>query len=113
MQTVVSPDGTQIAVDVVGHGPSVLLVAGATGTRPSWSQLADLLAPNFTVYAYDRRGRGDSTDTLPFALEREIEDIDALIDYAGGTMNVYGISSGACLALEAAIKLGNKITNLA
>lgn len=79
---------------------------GATG-------LAQLLSSNFTVYNYDRRGRGDSTDTKPFALKREIEDIEALIDEAGGSAYVYGISSGACLAMEAAAELGGKVTKLA
>jgi pimeloyl-ACP methyl ester carboxylesterase len=75
--------------------------------------LAELLAPHFTVYYYDRRGRGDSGDTQPYALQREIEDIDALIQEAGGSAFVYGISSGGALALEAAIALGNKIRKLA
>ncbi len=64
--------------------------------------LAVMLAPHFTVYTYDRRGRGDSGNTLPYAVEREVEDIDALIQEAGGSAFVYGISSGAALALEAA-----------
>jgi pimeloyl-ACP methyl ester carboxylesterase len=75
--------------------------------------LADLLSKHFTVIHYDRRGRGDSTDTQPYALEREIEDIEALIDHAGGSASLYGISSGACLAMEAAIKLNTKVKKLA
>jgi pimeloyl-ACP methyl ester carboxylesterase len=77
------------------------------------SQLATELSPHFTVINYDRRGRGESTDTQPFALEREIEDIEALINEAGGEAFLYGISSGAALALEATIKLGHKVKKLA
>jgi len=91
----------------------VILVDGATATRASDVELAGLLAPHLTVYSYDRRGRGDSTDTKPFSVEKEIEDIEALIDEAGGPACVYGISSGGALALEAASKLGNKVKKLA
>jgi pimeloyl-ACP methyl ester carboxylesterase len=72
-----------------------------------------ILADNFTVITYDRRGRGDSGNTLPFAVEREIEDIEALVDLAGGTAYLFGISSGAALAFEAALQLGPKIKKLA
>ena len=115
MQTAISKDGTTIAYDKIGHGPAVILVAGAFCSRSSWSgpELAKLLAPQFTVINYDRRGRGDSGDTKPYAVEREIEDIDALIDDAGGAAYLYGHSSGAALALDAAIKLGNKVKKLA
>jgi pimeloyl-ACP methyl ester carboxylesterase len=77
------------------------------------AQLADLLSKHFTAIHYDRRGRGDSTDTQPYALEREIEDIEALIAYAGGSAHLYGISSGAALAMEAAIQLNDKVKKLA
>jgi len=77
------------------------------------AQLASELSPHFTVISYDRRGRGESTDTQPFALEREIEDIEALIHEAGGEAYLYGISSGAALALEATSKLGHKVKKLA
>jgi pimeloyl-ACP methyl ester carboxylesterase len=116
MKTVTSKDGTTIAYDQSGTGPVVILVDGALQYRAfdqGMAQLADLLAQHFTVLHYDRRGRGDSTDTQPYALEREIEDIEALIDEARGSACVYGISSGAALALEAAIKLGSKIRKLA
>jgi pimeloyl-ACP methyl ester carboxylesterase len=115
LNTVRSKDGTTIAYDAIGRGPAVILVAGALCSRSSWSgpQLADLLAPNFTVYNYDRRGRGDSGDTLPFAVEREVEDIAALIDEAGGAACLYGHSSGAVLALEAAFRLGRSVRRLA
>ena len=116
MQTVTSKDGTTIAFDNSGSGPAVILVDGALGSRGFESglgQLAALLSEQFTVYHYDRRGRGDSGDHQPYALEREIEDIEALIDHAGGSAFMYGISSGAALAMEAAIKLGDKIKKLA
>jgi pimeloyl-ACP methyl ester carboxylesterase len=80
------------------------------GSKP---ELVNLLAPHFSVYNYDRRGRGDSGDTQPYAVEREIEDIETLIDEAGGTAYLYGHSSGASLALEATLRLGNKVRKLA
>src|SRR5262249_25818215 len=85
------------------------------GMDSATAQLAalPLLAQHFSVFHYDRRGRGDSTDTQPYAVEREIEDIEALIDEAGGEAFVFGISSGAALAMEAAIDLGGKVTKLA
>jgi pimeloyl-ACP methyl ester carboxylesterase len=115
MEKVTSKDGTQIAYDRQGTGPAVILVDGALcyrsfGPMPG---LAQLLAPHFTVYNYDRRGRGDSGDTKPYSVEREVEDIEALIDEAGGSAYICGLSSGAALALEAAIKLGNKVKKLA
>jgi pimeloyl-ACP methyl ester carboxylesterase len=116
MKTVTSRDGTTIAFDQWGEGPVVILVDGALQYRAfdqGMAQLAELLAPHFTVIHYDRRGRGDSTDTLPYALEREIEDIEALIDEAGGSASLYGISSGAALAMEAAIALPDKVQKLA
>jgi pimeloyl-ACP methyl ester carboxylesterase len=82
-------------------------------TRTGKLDLAQLLAPEFTVYAYDRRGRGDSGDTQPYSVEREIEDIDAMIDRAGGSASLYGHSSGACLALDATVELGDKVKQLA
>ena len=115
MDTVRSKDGTRIAFDKQGDGPAVILVDGAMGTRSSGSkpELAKLLAQHFTVYSYDRRGRGDSGDTQPYAVDREIEDIDALIDAAGGSACLHGHSSGGCLALEAAVKLGDRVKKLA
>lgn len=113
MNTVDSSDGTTIAFDRSGEGPPVILVDGAFMHR-SFGQpkLAALLAEHFTVFTYDRRGRGDSGDTAPYAVEREVEDLQALIDQAGGSAYVYGISSGAALALEAAAR-GSAITKLA
>jgi pimeloyl-ACP methyl ester carboxylesterase len=101
-QSVTSRDGTRIAFERVGSGPAVILVSGATADRRWNGPLAQALASEFTVLNYDRRGRGGSGDTLPYALERELEDIDALITHAGGSANLYGISSGGALALEAA-----------
>ncbi len=116
MKKVQSADGTTIAFDKRGKGPALILVGGALEHRAldsETAQLAPLLAEHFTVFHYDRRGRGDSTDTQPYAVEREIEDIEALITEAGGSAFVFGISSGAALALEAAIKPGDKIKKLA
>src|SRR5437773_4829715 len=105
MQTVTSKDGTKIAFDKVGSGPAVILVNGAMAYRafdPSLAHLAELLGKHFTVYNYDRRGRGDSGDIQPFAKEREIEDLQALIEDAGGKAMVFGISSGSVVSLDAA-----------
>jgi pimeloyl-ACP methyl ester carboxylesterase len=104
MHTTSSPDGTTLAFDRSGDGPPIVLVGGAFGTRdhPSVVGLARHLSEHVTVYAYDRRGRGDSTDTPPYAVEREIEDLAAVIDAAGGRAHVYGLSSGAGLAARAA-----------
>lgn len=118
MQTVTSRDGTTIAYDQTGHGPALILVGGAFEQRAMPSETANLanqpiLTQNFTVFHYDRRGRGDSTDTQPFAVEREIEDIEALIEQGGGSAFLFGISSGAALALEAALALGGKVKKLA
>lgn len=116
LNTVTSKDGTTIAFDQLGNGPALVLVSGAFQHRavdPQMAKLAALLAPHFTVFHYDRRGRGDSGDTQPYAIQREIEDLEALIDGAGGSAFVYGISSGAALALEAAMMLDGKIKKLA
>lgn len=115
---VISKDGTVIAFEQSGTGPAIILVGGSFEQRAmdsETSQLAalPLLSEYFTIIHYDRRGRGDSTDTLPYAVEREIEDLDALINKVGGSAFVFGISSGAALAMEAAIKLGDKIKKLA
>lgn len=103
METVTSKDGTKIAFDRSGSGPVVILVDGAFGHRKFGPNepLAPLLAEHFTVITYDRRGRGDSGDTAPYAVERECEDLAALIKAAGGSASLYGISSGAALVLEA------------
>jgi pimeloyl-ACP methyl ester carboxylesterase len=116
MKTVTSKDGTTIAYDQSGHGPVVILIDGALQYRAfdqGMAQLAELLSPHFTVIHYDRRGRGDSTDTQPYSVEREVEDIETLVDVSGGSASLYGISSGAALAMEAAIALDSKIQKLA
>jgi len=114
MQKVISKDGTAIAYDIAGNGPVVILVDGALCSRAfgPMPKLAKLLSDNFTVITYDRRGRNESTDAKPYAVEREIEDIEALIDDNGGTANVFGISSGAALSLAAAA-YGLNISKLA
>jgi pimeloyl-ACP methyl ester carboxylesterase len=101
-----SEDGTAVAFEKTGGGPPVILVDGALSYRefgPS-RPLAAELSRRFTVFTYERRGRGESGDTAPFSLEREVEDIKALVHEAGGSAHVYGISSGAVLALEAAAR---------
>jgi pimeloyl-ACP methyl ester carboxylesterase len=113
VQQVTSQDGTRIAYDKAGKGPAVILIGGALAGRSSAAELAQLLASDFTVYSYDRRGRGDSGDTKPYSVRREIEDLKALIDAAGGSAHVYGKSSGACLAIQAAASLGDKVQRLA
>jgi pimeloyl-ACP methyl ester carboxylesterase len=102
MNKVTSRDGTIIAFDQLGDGPPVILVCGGSTDRKANAPLAGLLAEHFSVFNYDRRGRGDSEDTAPYAVEREVEDVDAVISAAGGSASVYGTSSGAALALEAA-----------
>ena len=105
MPTVTSQDGTTIAFDKVGSGPTVILVNSAMAYRafdPRMAHLAELLGQHFTVYNSDRRGRGASSDKEPFAKEREMEDLQALVEDAGGTAMVFGISSGAVVSLDAA-----------
>jgi pimeloyl-ACP methyl ester carboxylesterase len=101
---VTSSDGTSIAFEPAGAGPA-LIVVDAAGNYRDFRPLrapVERLAADFTVYVYDRRGRGASTDTLPYAVEREIDDLAALIAEAGGSANVYAMSSGCLLALHAA-----------
>ena len=114
MDSVTSKDGTVITYDRLGSGPAVILVTGGSVDRMSNAELAELLAPHFTVFNYDRRGRNESGDTPPYAVEREVEDIAAVAEAAGGSAYLYGSSSGAALALEAARQLGGGvITKLA
>jgi pimeloyl-ACP methyl ester carboxylesterase len=112
--TVTSKDGTRIAYTRHGEGAPLILVDGALCSRKfgPMGKLVPLLAPHFTVYTYDRRGRGTSGDTPPYAAEREIEDIAALIAEAGGSAMLFGVSSGAALVLDAA-KRGSGITKIA
>ncbi len=112
METVSSRDGTSIAFDRLGAGPPVVLVCGGSVDRTSNTRLAAELASDFTVYNFDRPGRGDSSDTPPYAVEREIEDIAAVVEAAGGSAHLYGSSSGAALAMEASAA-GTPIRRLA
>jgi pimeloyl-ACP methyl ester carboxylesterase len=115
VDTVTSRDGTAIAYETGGDGPALILVDGALSTSRNESkpELVASLAPRFTVYNYDRRGRGGSGDTQPYAVAREVEDIDALIEHAGGKAFLFGHSSGGCLALGAAGALGDKVAGVA
>jgi pimeloyl-ACP methyl ester carboxylesterase len=109
-----SKDGTKIAFERVGKGPALVIVGGALSHREGAKPLAAKLMDHFTVYTYDRRGRGESGDTKPYGVDREIEDLGALIERAGGEAYLYGVSSGGALALQSAAKLGaTKVPKLA
>ncbi len=110
--TLNSKDGTTIAFDRIGAGPPLILVVGAFNDRATGAPLAEVLATDFTAVTYDRRGRGASGDTAPYAVEREIQDLVALIDVVGGEASIFGYSSGAALALKAAAA-GSGIIKLA
>ncbi len=107
-----SPDGTPIAFDRQGDGPPLVIVGGAFNDRRSAAPIAERLAQSFTVHTYDRRGRGDSGFTEPYAVEREIEDLEAVIEATGGSAALFGHSSGAALALETAAR-GISVSRLA
>lgn len=109
MHYTASKDGTRIAYEKRGTGPAVILVAAAAADHNDASRLGECLAEHFTVYNYDRRGRGSSTDSAPYAVEREVDDIEAIIHEAGGSAYLFGSSSGAVLALDAAGSLGSSI----
>ena len=114
METTHSKDGTRIVFDRTGDGPPVILVGGAFSWR-TWKgfvELGELLSSRYTVLSYDRRAHGDSGDTPPYTVEREFEDLDAMIGAAGGSACVWGLSSGGILALEAA-RAGVAIERLA
>lgn len=111
LRRVTSRDGTSIAFERTGDGPPVVLVLGAFNQRSDGAPLAEALSPRLTVYTYDRRGRGDSGDTVPYAPEREAEDLGAVIDAVGDSAAVFGHSSGAVLSLFAAA-LGVPMTHL-
>ncbi len=109
-----SKDGTKIAFERAGTGPALVIVGGALSQRSGGKPLSAKLEDQFTVYTYDRRGRGDSGDTKPYAVARELEDLGAIIERAGQGAYVYGVSSGAALALQAALQLGpSKVRKLA
>ena len=114
MKKIQSKDGTSIAVDRTGSGPALVFVDGAMCYRASGpsQSMAAALADHFTVFTYDRRGRGDSSDTSSYDVQREVDDLEAVIREAGGQALVFGVSSGAALALEAATR-GVPITRLA
>jgi pimeloyl-ACP methyl ester carboxylesterase len=116
MTSVTSRDGTRIAFERTGNGPALIIVSGALSHRRLFGDTALLrmLGEHFTTYIYDRRGRGESADVQPYAVEREIEDLEALINGAGGQAYLYGVSSGAALALRTAAALGPaKVAKLA
>jgi pimeloyl-ACP methyl ester carboxylesterase len=100
-ETVASADGTAIAYETFGQGPPLIAVCGATCDRALMRSTAQAIGEHFATVNYDRRGRGDSGDTLPYAIDREMEDIAALIDEVGGAAHLYGHSSGAGLVLRA------------
>jgi len=102
MFSVASSDGTTISYDLVGSGPAIVFVAGAFNLRDTFTPLAAELQTDHTAVTYDRRARGMSGDTAPYGIEREVEDLQALIEEAGGAASVFGYSSGAILALKAA-----------
>lgn len=112
MKTIASRDGTPIAIDRVGGGPPVVIVVGAFNDHATGAALAEALKAGFTVYNYDRRGRGESGDTKPYAVGREVEDLGAVIAEAGGSACVFGYSSGGVLALDGAAQ-GLHISKLA
>ncbi|WP_062462097.1 alpha/beta fold hydrolase [Demequina soli] len=114
MSHVTSADGTAIAFETTGTGPALILVDGAMCFRDAGPMrgVAAALADRFTVHLYDRRGRGASGDTLPFSVDREVEDLGALVDAAGGSAALLGMSSGAALATRAAARLGAAVTHL-
>jgi len=113
MERIMSADGTVIAFDRSGAGPAIVLIGGALGDRSIAAPLAARLASRCTVIAFDRRGRGESGDTAPYAVEREIEDVAALLDEVEGPACLFGHSSGAVLALDAANALRDRIAKLA
>ena len=112
MAEVTSLDGTTIAFERTGTGPPLVVVSSALADRSDARRLARRLAEHFTVYNYDRRGRGASGDRKPYSMAAEVDDIESLIDEAGGSAFLFGSSSGAVLALEAASRLGTKVTRL-
>src|SRR5947199_9712509 len=102
MSKVISKDGTPIVFEKLGLGPAVVIVGGILGDRTQQAPLAALLAEHFSVFNYDRRGHGESGDKAPYAVEREMEDLEAVINEAGGSAFVYGTSGCAVLAMHAA-----------
>lgn len=112
MQKITSKDGTQIAFEKAGEGPALLIAGGSLADHRFYLPLAGELARSFTVYNFDRRGRGQSGNTRPYAVEREVEDVEALIAHAGEPAFLYGHSAGSALAIRAAAA-GIRIAGLA
>lgn len=114
MAEVISKDGTKIAYDLYGQGPALIYITGAICFKNFKPIIDDakVFAKKFTVYNYDRRGRGDSGDVKPYSLDKELDDIEALIDASGGKACLYGHSSGAVLAMEAALRMPEKISKV-
>ena len=110
---VTSRDGTRIAYETAGDGQAALIVLGALNSRKSGTKFARLLASKFTAVSYDRRGRGDSSDSASYSPKREVDDLAALIDAVGEPVCLYGHSSGAALAIVAAVKLRKQVSRLA
>ena len=115
MKTTRSKDGTTLAYEVYGSGPPLICITGASCFRSFKPVVKDAkgFAKEFTVFSYDRRGRGDSGNTLPYSIDREVDDVEAMINAAGGSAHLYGHSSGAVLALESALRLGGKVRKVA
>lgn len=115
MLHVKSKDGTKIVFEKYGAGPVVILVNGTVGYRDYHGdrELAQMLADNFTAVIYDRRGRGESADTPPYSVDREIDDIEALVVAMGGQADLYGVSTGAALVLKAAARLKERVSRVA
>lgn len=118
MAYVTSKDGSRIAFEKKGTGPALIIVSGALSARSLYvgepMLLVEMLSKHFTVYIYDRRGRGESTDKQPYAVEREIENLESLIGNAGGQVYLYGVSSGGALSLLTTGRLGSaKVLKLA
>ncbi|MFN0103016.1 MAG: alpha/beta fold hydrolase [Bryobacteraceae bacterium] len=111
-KSVTSKDGTLIAYEQTGSGPVVILVSAALADRDGARPLARQLSSSYTVINYDRRGRGKSTNTMPYTVEREVEDLEVLVKSTGGPVFLFGSSSGAVLALDAAARLSPRITKL-
>lgn len=111
-KAVTSKDGTIIALEQSGSGPAIVLVSAALADRDGTTKLARVLAADFTVLNYDRRGRGKSGDHQPYSVAREVEDIEAVVDSTGGSAYLFGSSSGSVLALDAANRLGHKAVGL-
>jgi len=112
MEKVTSKDGTVLAYDRLGEGPALIVVGGALNDRQNTAELAEMLAPHATVFNYDRRGRGDSGDTPPYTVQREIEDLEAILEVAGGSAMLFAHCTAGMLALEA-VGQGLPITRLA